>query len=109
MDYTYTDILPEATLETMSELNLIQALLPLQLGMAICYHYESAYFPVAYTDNQLLSSLCDPKRQASNTTIRFSSRLSNIHNFTRNDIQNFPGWACPSRRPIDLLRYIVYY
>ena len=32
-----------ATIETMSELKLIHALLPLQLGMAICYQYESAY------------------------------------------------------------------
>ena len=34
---------------------------PLQLGMAICYQYESAYFPTPYADNQLLCSLCDPK------------------------------------------------
>ena len=30
--------------------------------MAICYLYESAYFPAPYADNQLLYSLCDPKR-----------------------------------------------
>ena len=31
--------------------------LPLQLGMAICYQYESAYFPVPNADNQLFCSL----------------------------------------------------
>ena len=46
-----------ATIETMSE-----ALLPLQLGIAICYQYESAYFPAPYADNQLLCSCCGPKR-----------------------------------------------
>ena len=56
--------------------------------MMICYQYESAYFPVPYVDNQLLCSLCGPKRshafslRASNTTTRFSSRLSNFYNFT---------------------------
>ena len=45
-----------------SELELIHAMLPLQLEMAICYLYESAYFPAPYADNQLLYSLCDPKR-----------------------------------------------
>ena len=54
-----------ATTETMrkaSELKLLHALLFLQLGMAICYQYESAYFPTPYADNQLLCSLCGPKR-----------------------------------------------
>ena len=27
-------------------------------AMAICYWYESAYFPAPYIDNQLLCSLC---------------------------------------------------
>ena len=45
-----------------SELKLIHALLPLQLGIAICYQYESAYFPAPYADNQLLCSLCGLKR-----------------------------------------------
>ena len=54
------------TMETMSEESeqikrLIHALLPLQLGMAICNQYECAYFPVLYPDNQLLWSLCDSK------------------------------------------------
>ena len=31
--------------ERASELKLIHALLPLQLGMLICYQYESAFFP----------------------------------------------------------------
>ena len=34
----------------------------MQLGMAICYQYEDAYFPAPYADSQLLCSLCDPKR-----------------------------------------------
>ena len=50
------------TTETMSELKLIHALLPLQLGMAICNQYENAYFPALYADNRLLCSLCCPKR-----------------------------------------------
>ena len=41
---------------------LATPLLPLQLGMAICYQDESAYFPAPYLDNQLICSLCDPKR-----------------------------------------------
>ena len=45
-----------------SELKLIHALLPMQLGMVICYQYKSAYFPVPYVDNQLLCSLCGLKR-----------------------------------------------
>ena len=32
-----------------------------QLGMAICYQYESASFPAPYTDDRLLCSLCGPK------------------------------------------------
>ena len=53
----------------------MHALLPLQLGMAISYQCESAYFRAPCTDNKLL---CDPKRNhlimpASNTTTRFSS------------------------------------
>ena len=32
-------------------------LLPPQLGMAICYQYESAYFPAPYADNQQFCSL----------------------------------------------------
>ena len=75
-----------ATIETMSKLRLIHALLPLHLGMAICYQYESAYFPAPYVDNQLLCSFCGPKwvtpliLRASNTTTRFSSRLFNFCN-----------------------------
>ena len=74
----------------------------------ICYQYESAYFPTPYADNQLLCSLCDPKRGhaaalmlwASNTTTRFSN--SNFCNFTQRihqkqsqkvRINNFPGWG----------------
>ena len=37
-----------ATIETMSELRLIHTLLPLHLGIVICYQYESAYFPASY-------------------------------------------------------------
>ena len=56
-----------ATIKTMSEARersktIIHAMHPLQLWMAICYQYESAYFPAPYADNQLLCSLCDPKR-----------------------------------------------
>ena len=40
----------------MSELKFIHALFPLQLGIAICYQYESAYFPMPFVDNQLLCS-----------------------------------------------------
>ena len=58
--------------------------------MAICYQYESTYFLAPYVDNQLLCSLCGPRRSgvtplilwASNTTTRFSSRPSNFCNFT---------------------------
>ena len=32
-------------------------LLPPQLGMVICYQYESTYFPAPYADNQLFCSL----------------------------------------------------
>ena len=53
-----------ATIETMSEARerikakfFIHAMHPLQLGMAICYQYESAYFSTPYADNQLLCSL----------------------------------------------------
>ena len=50
-----------ATMGTMSEASernkLIHALLRLQLGMAICYQYEGAYFPAPYVDNQQLCSL----------------------------------------------------
>jgi len=64
-----------AIIETMSKLNkgFIHSLLPLQLGMAICYQYESAYFPAPNADNQLLCN---------NTITRFSSRSSNFCNFT---------------------------
>ena len=65
MAYMCTYILPEAHgnhRDNASELKLIHALLPLQLGMAICYQYESAYFPMSYVDNQLLCSLCGPKQ-----------------------------------------------
>ena len=61
-----------ATIETMSEARewikvkvFIHALLPLQLGMVICYQYESAYFPMPYANSELLCSLCDPKRNHS--------------------------------------------
>ena len=47
---------------SMGELKLIYALLPLLLGMVICYQCESAHFPAPYADNQLLCSLCGPKR-----------------------------------------------
>ena len=45
-----------------SKLKLIHPLLPMQLGMAVCYQYESAYFPTPYADNQLLCSLCGLKQ-----------------------------------------------
>ena len=51
-----------ATVETMSELKLIHALLSLQLVMPICYQNESPYSPAPYVDNQLFCSLCSPKR-----------------------------------------------
>ena len=55
--------------------------------MAICYQYESAYFPAPYTDNQLLCSLVGQNATA-NTKISFSSRLSYFCNFTpRNDLR----------------------
>ena len=93
-----------------SKVKLIYALLPLQLEMAICYQYGNAYFPAPYGDNQLLCSLCGPKRghefnlRASNTTTRFSSKSSCFCNFTPRMHQkrsqkvrnpNFPGGACP--------------
>ena len=63
--------------------------LPLQLGIVICYQYESTSFPVPYADNQLFyNSLCRLKGShtfnsaGSNTTTRFSCRLSYFCNFT---------------------------
>ena len=68
-----------ATIETMSEARerikakifFIHVMHPLQLGMAICYQYESAYFPVPYADNQLLCSLCDLKRSHISDSVGF--------------------------------------
>ena len=68
----------------------IHALPPLQLGMAICYHYDSAYFSVPYMDNQLLCSLRDSNRShtfgstGSKHNHRFSSRSSNFCQLFKN-------------------------
>ena len=62
-----------------SELKFIHALLRLQLGVAIRYQYESAYFPVPYADNQLLCNLCGPKWSHAFYSV---SRSSNFCNFT---------------------------
>ena len=35
------------------------------------YQYESAYFPVPYTDNQLLCSLCSPKQSYAFNSVGF--------------------------------------
>ena len=45
-------------------------------GMTRCYPYESTYFPMPYTDNQLLSA-----GFKHNSRTRFSSRLFNFCNF----------------------------
>ena len=52
--------------------NFYSSLLPLQLGMAICYPYESAYFPAPYADNR--------------------------NDLRRSEILNFHGPDPPSRR-----------
>ena len=74
------------TMETMSELKLMHALLPLQLAMVICNQYENAYFPMLYADNHLLCSLCGLKQShafnSASTTTRFSSMSSSFCNFT---------------------------
>ena len=68
---------------------------------AICYLYESAYFLIPYTDNQLLHSLCGPSGvtllilRASNTTTRFCPTFTIWpQDYTRNnlksEIKNFP-------------------
>ena len=54
---------------------------------------ESAYFPAPYANNQLLCSLCGPKRSrtfdsAGFNQNRFSSRSSNFCNFTPQDYTN---------------------
>ena len=41
--------------EAGERIGFIRVILPLQLRMAICYQYESAYFPAPYADNQLFS------------------------------------------------------
>ena len=72
--------------------------------MVICYQYESAYFPAPYADNQLLCSLCGPKRhgvtplilRAPNTKISFSSKSSNFSNFTPRIHQK---WSQKVRNP----------
>ena len=71
----------------VSKLNLIHALLPLQLGMAICYQFESAYFPAPritsyFPASAARSGVTPLILRASNTTMRFSSRSSNFRNFT---------------------------
>ena len=47
-----------ATIKTMSEaskrIKVIHALLFMQLGMVICYQYESSNFSTPYVDNQPL-------------------------------------------------------
>ena len=52
-----------ATIETMSKASeRIKAYSCIAPSAAICYQYESAYFPAPYANNQLLCSLCGPKR-----------------------------------------------
>ena len=55
-----------ATIETMSEaseqIKDYSCIVPLQLGMAICYQYESTYFPAPYADNHAAASFCGPKQ-----------------------------------------------
>ena len=122
MAYTCTYILPEARgyhrdnerSKRASELNLIHALLPLQLGMTICYQYESAYFPVPYADNQPLCSLCGPKRShafnsalqtqqpglaVDRPTFAISPQEYTKNDLRRSEIQIFPGGGRAPRPP----------
>ena len=65
MDCACTFLLPEAPGNHRDNERSMRAnlcIVPSQLRMAICYQYESAYFPSPYADNQLLCSLCCPKR-----------------------------------------------
>ena len=70
------------SIETMSEARerikanvfFIHAMHPLQLGMAICYQYESAYFSAPCADNQLLCTLCDQKRSHASDSAGESKR-----------------------------------
>ena len=98
-----------ATIETISEAS---ECLFMQLGMAICYQHENAYFPTPYADSQLLYSLCDPKwshafnsagwpqTQQPALAVGCPTFANSPHENTRNDlrrseIQNFSGEACP--------------
>ena len=89
-----------ATIETMSELKFILALLPLQLGMAICYQYERIYITSSFAASAAKWSHTFIPR-ASNPTTRFSSRLSNliprIHQKRSQEVRNpnFFWGACP--------------
>ena len=64
--------------------------LPLQLGMAIYYQYESAYFPLLtwitcwFAASAARNGVTPLILWASNTT-RFSSKTSNFCNFTQNN------------------------
>ena len=65
MDCACTFLLPEAPGNHRDNERSMRAnlyIVPSQLRMAICYQYESVYFPAPYADNQLLCSLCRPKR-----------------------------------------------
>jgi len=74
---TYVHVYTNRSIETMSELKqrfFCYAMHPLQLGMSICYQYESAYFPAPCADNQLLCTLCDPKRSHTSDSVGESKR-----------------------------------
>ena len=91
-----------------SELKLIYALLPLQLGIVMCYQYETAYFPAPYVDTSCFAASAAQSRvtplilRVSNTTTTwFSSRSSNFCSFTarihqkRSQKVRNPSGACP--------------
>ena len=69
--------------------DFIHALLPLQLGMVICYQYESAYFPAPYAANPSCYAASATRSgvtplilRGPNTTTRFSSSRPTFGNFT---------------------------
>ena len=92
------------TVETVSELKLIHALLPLQLGIAICNQYRRTLIFPRFTriTSCFAASAAGPK-------LTISPQEYTRNNLRRPEIQNFPGGACPQTPLASALRALIAY